>query len=215
MAASQMMSPLTPSEHINRSPPNLRVVGMTLEEQLIATGKGDRAAFRALFDSYSRVAMGIAVRLLREREAAEDAVQEAFLRLWRLADRFDPERGCAKAWLSVIVRNTALDQMRLRKPMAALDEHDTGALAVSQPEPPDNRLRQCMERLPPDHASAITTMYAYGMSHSELADHLGQPLGTVKSWVRRGTASLRQCMDGDAGGICPIDSGQTSRHVDA
>ncbi|MEQ1689337.1 MAG: sigma factor-like helix-turn-helix DNA-binding protein, partial [Sphingopyxis sp.] len=87
--------------------------------------------------------------------------------------------------------------------------------AVVQPEPPDNRLRQCLERLPAYQASAITTMYTYGMSHSELADHLGQPLGTVKSWVRRGTTSLRQCMDADGGGLCSIDTLPTPRHVDA
>lgn len=214
MATYTMVSAPSQSKWIVRSPPMTRVVTMSFDEQLIAIGAGDRAAFRALFDAYGRIAMGIAMRILRDREAAEDAVQEAFLRLWRLASHFDPEKGVAKAWLSVIVRNTALDQVRVRKPMAALEECDTSLLVVVQPEPPDNRLRQCLDRLPADQAFAITTMYAYGMSHSELADYLGQPLGTVKSWVRRGTTSLRHCMDAHGGGICLIESASTMHHVE-
>ncbi|MEQ1510330.1 MAG: sigma-70 family RNA polymerase sigma factor [Sphingopyxis sp.] len=204
-----------PTKKLDGLPPQLRVVVMTLDEQLLAVGSGSRAAFRALFDAYGGTAMGIALRILRDREAAEDAVQEAFLRLWRLAGNFDPERGVAKAWLSVIVRNTALDQVRGRRPMAALDDIEAGLMSVEQPSPPDNRLRQCMERLPLDQAHAITTMYAYGMSHSELADHLCQPLGTVKSWVRRGTDSLRHCMDAHGGATCPVDISSTPRRVDA
>lgn len=183
----------------------MRVVVMSLDDQLIAIGKGDRVAFRALFDAYARIAMGIAMRILRERDLAEDAVQEALMRVWRMAGKFDPARGAAKPWLGVIVRNTALDQVRGRRPAIAIEDVDTIYMAVNQPEPPDNRLRQCMAMLPSEQAKAIATMYNYGMSHSELADHLGQPLGTVKSWVRRGTHSLRRCMDSNDAGVCRLD----------
>lgn len=178
---------------------------MSLEDQLVAAGGGDRAAFRAVFDTYGGAALAIALRVLREREAAEDAVQEAFLRLWRMASAFDPARGSARAWLNVIVRNTALDQIRARRPTLALELTDELAMAVSPVDPPDNRLRQCLERLPAEQARAIKIMYHYGMSHSELAAHMGQPLGTVKSWIRRGTLSLRECMDADGAGVCLVD----------
>ncbi len=178
---------------------------MSLEDQLVAVGSGDRMAFRSVFDAYGGTALSIALRLLRDREAAEDAVQEAFLRLWRVAGAFDPARGSARGWLNVIVRNTALDQIRARKPATSLELVDDAAFSVNPVDPPDNRLRQCLARLPVEQAKAITTMYHYGMSHSELAAHMGQPLGTVKSWIRRGTSSLRQCMDADGAGVCFVD----------
>ena len=207
----------------NRSSPHqvqrIRVAIMSLDETLCAVGTGDRVAFRQLFDGFGSVAMGIALRILREREAAEDAVQEAFVRLWRLADRFDPARGNARAWMSVIARNAALDQMRMRRPLANIDDVDEFSFATQQPDPPDNRLRQCLERLPAEQASAIMTMYNFGMSHSELAEHISQPLGTVKSWIRRGTHTLRLCMGGDDsdGGHCelsPITINSDYHHTD-
>lgn len=190
---------------------DVRVVTMSLESHLLAVGAGDRAAFRQLFELFGSIALGIAMRILREREAAEDAVQEAFLRVWRMAASFDPARGNARSWLHVLVRNAALDQLRTRKPAASIDDIDLSGFATFQPEAPDNRLRQCLDRLPAEQARAIVTMYHFGMSHSELADHLALPLGTVKSWVRRGTQSLRHCMDDTADGICDLAVGRSEQ----
>ena len=133
--------------------------------------------------------------ILRDHQIAEDAVQEAFLRVWRNAGRYDRERGSPLAWMGVIARNAALDMVQLRRPFEELDVADTLDLAIAAVEPPDARLGQCLQRLPADQARAIVTMYIYGLSHSELAQHLAVPLGTAKSWIRRGTLSLKECME--------------------
>ena len=96
--------------------------------------------------------------------------------------------------MGVIARNAALDMIDRRQSSESLDAADGPELAVAAVEPPDARLGQCLKRLPPDQARAIVTMYNEGLSHSELADRLSVPLGTAKSWVRRGTRLLRECM---------------------
>lgn len=172
------------------------VSGMHEIERLLSdVAAGDMAAFRALYDSAAGRLLAIATNILREREAAEDAVQEAFLRIWRRAGSYEPSRGSPLAWMGVIARNAALDHARRRRPVEELQAADVIALAVQPVEPPDARLGQCLGRLPADQAKAIVTMYNYGLSHAELAQQLSAPLGTVKSWVRRGTQSLKECME--------------------
>jgi len=164
------------------------------EALLARMSDGDRDAFRQLYDETAPRLFAIALRILRDSAAAEDATQEAYLRIWRKAARYDPGRGAPLAWMGVIARNAALDLARSRRQTEGLELLDTPDFAVEAVEPPDARLGQCLKRLPPDQARAITIMYVNGMSHSELAEHLSVPLGTAKSWVRRGTASLKECM---------------------
>ena len=161
---------------------------------LRSVADGDKTAFRGLYDEAAGRLLAIAMRILRDRQAAEDALQEAFLRIWRNAARYEPRKGAPLAWMGVIARNAALDQLQARKPLEALDLAEAPELSVAAVEPPDARLGQCLKRLPENHAKAIVTMYTYGLSHSELAEHLSVPLGTAKSWVRRGTEALRECM---------------------
>jgi RNA polymerase sigma-70 factor (ECF subfamily) len=165
-----------------------------LESLLALVGSGDRAAFRRVYEIASGRLLAIALRILRDRQVAEDAVQEAFLRIWRNAHRYEPAKGAPLAWMGVIARNAALDLVDSRRPPEPLLAADTAELAVQAVEPPDARLGQCLKRLPPDQARAIVTMYNFGLSHSELAQQLDVPLGTAKSWVRRGTESLKECM---------------------
>lgn len=152
-------------------------------------------AFHSLYDRSSKLVHSVVYRILRDRPAAEDAVQETYLKIWRNSARFDPAISTAISWIAVIARNTALDMIRARKPTQELDREAVSALVVEAVNPPDPRLKQCLARLPADQASAIVTMYTYGMSHSELSEFLGIPLGTVKSWVRRGTQALKECME--------------------
>lgn len=166
-----------------------------LESLLKCVAGGDLAAFKELYDATAGKLLGIAFNILRDHQIAEDAVQEAFLRVWRNAGRYDRERGSPLAWMGVIARNAALDMAQLRRPFEELDVADTVDLAIAAVEPPDARLGQCLKRLPADQARAIVTMYIYGLSHSELAQHLSVPLGTAKSWIRRGTLSLKECME--------------------
>lgn len=155
---------------------------------------GDLAAFRSLYDDVGSVVLAISRRILRDSQAAEDAAQEAFVRIWRSAGKFDPARGTALSWIGTIARNAALDQLPRNAPAEMLEVADTIEFASVAVEPPDARLGQCLGQLPRDHAIAIVTMYTYGLSHSELAEKLGVPLGTAKSWVRRGMAKLQETM---------------------
>ena len=166
----------------------------SLESLLRLVAAGDMLAFRTLYAASAGRLLAIALRILREQQAAEDAVQEAFLRIWRNSARYDAARGTPLAWMGVIARNAALDMIDRRQSSESLDAADGPELAVAAVEPPDARLGQCLKRLPPDQARAIVTMYNEGLSHSELADRLSVPLGTAKSWVRRGTRLLRECM---------------------
>lgn len=161
---------------------------------LQSVAAGDRSAFRAVYDAAAGRLLAIALRILRDPQAAEDAVQEAFLRIWRNAARYTPEKGAPMAWMGIIARNAALDLVRARRPMQDFEQVETLELAVAAIEPPDARLGQCIGRLPENQARAIVMMYTYGLSHSELAERLAVPLGTAKSWVKRGTDTLRECM---------------------
>lgn len=172
----------------------MQAVTDRLEFLLEAVAEGDMRAFRAVYDLAAGRMLCVAMNILRDHQAAEDAVQEAMLRVWRNIARYDPTKGAPLAWMGVIARNAALDLAHRRRPMEELDAADTIDLATQAVEPPDARLGECLKRLPADQARAIVTMYTYGMSHSELAEKLGVPLGTVKSWVRRGTLLLKDCM---------------------
>jgi RNA polymerase sigma-70 factor (ECF subfamily) len=154
----------------------------------------DMTAFRALYDEVAGAVLAVATRILRDPQTSEDAAQEAFVRIWRNAAKFDPERGTAMSWISVIARNAAFDLVPRRLPPEMLEAADTIELAEVMVDPPDAKLGQCLDRLPRDQAHAIVVMYTYGLSHSELAQRLGVPLGTVKSKVRRGMAKLQECM---------------------
>lgn len=166
-----------------------------LESLLKKAADGDMLAFRELYDSVADRLLAITNNILRDTQIAEDAVQEALLRIWRNAARYDPTKGAPLAWMGVIARNAALDMMQRRPAVELLEAADTLDLATPAIEPPDARLGQCLGRLPPEQSRAIVMMYTYGLSHSELAEKLTVPLGTVKSWVRRGMLSLKECME--------------------
>ena len=156
---------------------------------------GDQKAFRRLYRENCSLVYTIALRVLRDTSLAEDAVQETFLKIWRSARQFDAALGTPKSWISMIARNVALDLIRKRRRYQ--EPSDMGIIEIAEDpcEPSDPKLGQCMARLPPEQVIAIVTMYTYGMSLSELSSHLGAPIGTVKSRVRRGTASLKKYMN--------------------
>ena len=156
---------------------------------------GDQKAFRRLYRENCSLVYTIAQRVLRDTSLAEDAVQETFVKIWRSARQFDAALGTPQSWISVIARNVALDLVRRRRPYEELSNTDITEVAADPCEPSDPKLGQCLARLPAEQVIAIVTMYTYGMSLSELSSHLGAPIGTVKSRVRRGTASLKKYMD--------------------
>ena len=163
----------------------------TLEQLLPRIAEGDLAAFEDLYDATSRRLFAIAYRILRDESVAQDATQEAYVNVWRRAKLYDPARGSPIGWMSVIVRNVALNMIRADRPTEPIDDLD---IPVAPVDPPDSRLGQCLKRLPEDQGNAILLTYTYGLTHSELAEHLSVPLGTAKSWVRRGMLALKECM---------------------
>ena len=162
-----------------------------LEGLLAKVGGGDGTAFRQLYDQAAGRMLATARRILGERELAEDAVQDAFMRIWRSASKFDPARGVALAWMARIVRNAALDRLPKDRDMARIEDIE---IAVMPVEPPDARVSQCLKKLPGQQGKALVLMYVHGLTHSELSAQMEAPLGTVKSWVKRGLETLRICM---------------------
>lgn len=159
---------------------------------LVAVAAGDRMAFRSLYDQISGRVMATAMRILRDRTLAEDAAQEAFVKIWRHAGRFDPERGAPLAWIGVIARNAALDRVTIGRDMVPLAEVDLDSYEV---EPIDAHLVRCLQGLPEPRGQALVLMYVHGLTHRELAEKLSAPLGTVKSWIRRGAMELRERLE--------------------
>lgn len=159
------------------------------------TAAGDQKAFQHIYQENCSLVYSISLRILRDASLAEDAVQETFVKIWRSAGQFDATLGTPQRWIAIIARNVALDLIRKRRPYEELSDTDITAIAVNPCEPSDPKLGQCLAQLPEEQITAIVTMYTYGMSHSELSSHLGLPIGTIKSRVRRATASLKKYMN--------------------
>ena len=175
-----------------------------LEELLLAAGRGDRQAFSRLYKLSASRLLAISLRILRQREPAEEVLQEAFITIWKKASQYRPERGRPLSWMGTIVRHRATDTLRsqAREPrvQANLDDVIAGSLGADiATETPfdhvDEDLRGCMEKLQTKQQKAIMLAYYYGHTHEELAVELDTPLGTVKSWVRRGLLQLKECLD--------------------
>jgi RNA polymerase sigma-70 factor (ECF subfamily) len=168
----------------------------------IAVGR-DRNAFRRLYDAQAPFLFGVALRLLRDRAAAADAVQEAFIQVWRNAGRYDPSLGSGRAWLTGIVRYRALDLARARGREVAEPEPISAEHAEDRPGPLDllaarqegSRLAECLETLADKNRRMIILAFVDGFSHGQIAARLDVPLGTVKSWIRRGLLALRDCLE--------------------
>jgi RNA polymerase sigma-70 factor, ECF subfamily len=169
---------------------------------------GDQAAFADLYRQSSSHLYGAAVRILREGSAAEEVLQEAFVSVWHHAGSYEAAKSQPLTWLSAIVRNRCLDQLRRREldtvTMTTIDDDGKEfELPSGDPTPIEMLLagaeaqsvRDCVDALDAGQKQAIALAFYQGLSHAELADHLRQPLGTVKSWVRRGLERLKGCLD--------------------
>lgn len=172
-----------------------------LTDLLVKVANGDRAALRAIYVRQSTRLFGVAMAILRDRTAAADVLQDAFLKLWERARQFDAARGNAEAWIAAIVRYAALDVARTRGRETPSDDPNLGDAAID-PDALDallasesgQRLRECLARLEPKNRQGIVLAFVHGLSHPEVAARLDQPLGTVKSWIRRGLLALRECL---------------------
>jgi RNA polymerase sigma-70 factor, ECF subfamily len=174
----------------------------TLEQLLAAIAGGDKSALASLFEAESGRLVAIAQRLLRRRDLAEEAVQDAFLSVWRSAGSFSAERGSARGWLTVMVRNRALNMLR---DGARMDYRDGEALAELGDRQADARaafealsikdaIHHCLSMLDASKREAVLLCYVTGLNHGEAAATMKVPLGTVKSWIRRGVVALQECL---------------------
>jgi len=165
---------------------------------------GDRAAFRRVYDTHAPRLYAIALRITRQAPLASDAVHDAMLQLWRNAGQFDTGRGNPVAWLVSLVRYRALDIAR-RRTREVSDENLPEPLD-EDPDPLERlsasrdaaALHACLGQLEAERRRLLALAFIDGLSHSEVADRLKLPLGTVKSWIRRSLQSLRLCLEGAA-----------------
>ena len=174
------------------------------EALVLLAARSEQSALAELYDRYGRVAYGLALRVLRDEKLAEDAVQEAFLSIWRTASRFVPERGKASTWILTLVHRRAVDLVRReeRRRADSLEQAaepsagsvDEEAWVRLQRE----RVQAALRQLPDQQREAIELAYYGGFTQSELAERLGQPLGTIKSRMFMGLARLRELL-GDPG----------------
>ena len=163
---------------------------------MLAIRSGDTNAMTLLYDRYSSIVYAVALRVLGETGAAEDVLQEVFLQLWRNPGAFDSSRGNLGAWLAVITRNRAIDGLRKRRP-----ETDIADVVVSvEPDMArDAERARAMEQvrgalgiMPAAQRSALEMAYFEGLTHVEIADKTGEPLGTIKTRIRNGLLALRK-----------------------
>ena len=161
--------------------------------------QGDRSALRDVFDRTSAKLFGVCLRILSDRSEAEDVLQEVYVTVWAKAGSYDASRSSAITWLVALARNRAIDRLRaskshLHRPIdLALPVQDPGPLALDALETDEDhrRLHRCMEELDPDHARYIRSAFMDGATYQVLAESVGVPLGTMKSWIRRALLRLR------------------------
>lgn len=176
------------------------------EHLLVRTAAADRRAFHALYQLCAPQMFAVLLRILPRRDIAEEALQDAFVRIWQQAGSYRESKGRALTWMITIARNRALDILRRQhgeqalpqevaeaEPQPATTEHDP--VLAAQWTADSARLRHCMDELEASQANSIRLAYLRGYSHSEVATSLAAPLGTVKSWIRRGLASLKDCVN--------------------
>jgi len=192
------------------TPARLRVVperresppaGDTDADLLVRVADRDREAFELLYSRYVRSIFGLALRRLRDRQRAEDAVQETFAAVWRSAGSYRPERGAAAPWLYAVARNAIVDRLRARvEPASEVPE-----MISSEPGPADRaessfvawRVHRALEELPEKEREVVELAYWSEMSQSEVADYLNIPLGTVKTRTRSALSRLAGLLEGE------------------
>jgi RNA polymerase sigma factor, sigma-70 family len=173
-------------------------------ELLLMCASGDQVAFSRLYSESSGQLLAVSMRLLRTKQAGEDALQDAYIKIWNKASSFDSSKASGMTWMTTIVRNRCLDILRAQKVRPQETEIEfEGIDFTDESLGPDDksglnimtrRMLKCMDGLQENQKKAILMAYYYGMTHEEIAAKLESPLGTVKAWVRRGVVRLKECL---------------------
>ena len=163
---------------------------------VLAVKARDQGAMAQLYDRYSSIVYAVALRVLGDTGAAEDVLQEVFLQLWRNPGAFDSARGSLAAWLAVITRNRAIDVLRKRKPETDIEDVIVSVAPDLASDADRTRvaakIRGVLSAMPSPQRSALEMAYFEGLTHSEIANKTGEPLGTVKTRIRAGLLALRK-----------------------
>ena len=190
---------------------------LEISRLLARAGLGDRAAFATLYERTSSHLLGVVLRIQRDRAQAEDILQEVYVNVWRAAQSFDAAQSQPLTWLSSIARNRAIDSLRRTQTQpqfrstitSTTDQEETDVydtVADGAPGPLDllsrasdaRALSSCMQGLSAQQRQSVALAFFDGLSHAEVAEQMRQPLGTVKSWVRRALMALKSCLESAA-----------------
>lgn len=174
-----------------------------LADLIEAVARGERLAFRQLYDSTSPKLFGIVLRMSRSRAAAEEVLQDVFLKIWSNAGNFSRATGSPMGWLATIARNRAIDVLRQKTELTMPQGEDGEDWFAHLAEDRDregelldqNALRHCLGQIEPEKRSCILLAYYEGFSRDELAERFGQPVNTIKTWLHRGLAVLKTCLE--------------------
>jgi RNA polymerase sigma-70 factor (ECF subfamily) len=189
-------------KNVDHPQPVVKEPDWTVLLQRIAAG--DQLAMAELYDATSPLVFGLALRILSEKAAAEDAVVEVYSQVWAQANTYDPQRGTPLSWLLTLTRSRAIDLLRARNRTQAVEPLETaGEVQSATPNPEESSvaaerhrfIRSALESLSEDQRQAIELAYFSDLSHTEIATRLGQPLGTVKTRIRAGMMRLRELLD--------------------
>lgn len=174
-----------------------------LADVLIRTGADDRGAFRELYTLTSAKLFGVCLRICGDRQAAEDVLHDVYLTIWKRAGAYEPGRASPITWLATIARNRSIDWRRAQTVRQSVPIENAPPIADSAPLAIDlmvtaqsaQLLHYCLDELEQPQREAIRTAFFEGVTYADLAERAEVPLGTMKSWVRRGLAKLKQCLE--------------------
>ena len=185
---------------MSRGNHKIRYPHLADEDLMVLVEGGDADAFAALYDRHCRLAYSVAHKLTDEKQAAEDLTQDAFIKVWRSADRYRPERGSVRTWILSVVRNRGIDQLRAKATRRRMQEKVEASALRSEPseafaqvwhEARLGRVREALDTLPHFQQQVLELAHFSDLTHKEIAERLGLPPGTVKGRIRLGLDKLR------------------------
>lgn len=183
---------------------NQESANKSLNDLLASVALGNQKAFSMLYSLTAPKLLAVILRILRNKERAEEILQEGFVRVWHHAGSYRASASAPMTWMTTIMRNAALDMVRQKSNEQPLEEDENFDMFISnEPTPAENTLNKsntaalenCLQQLPATYRQTIVLAFYHGMTHVELATHLTQPIGTIKTWTRRGMERIKGCLE--------------------
>ncbi len=179
------------------------LAGFDYEAALVRCARGEQRALKEIYDQEASRLLGVALRIVRRREVANEVVHDAFLQIWQKASTFDSARGSGRGWIYTVVRHRALNYIRDDTRETELDTEAIEQIPDTADDPlaslervsSEHAIRRCLESLDDSKRTSVMLAFVDGYTHEQVAERLATPLGTVKSWIRRGLAALKACLE--------------------